>query len=69
MDPAALATAHIGLEAIRRREATEASERPMRAHRRPRSTARAKIRTAIAAVLRSAADAIDVRQAEPARGS
>jgi hypothetical protein len=62
MDPAAIATAHIGLEAIRRRE-----ERPTSQRRRPAS--RRSIRRAFAATLRGVAAAIDVQPQEPARGT
>jgi hypothetical protein len=63
MDPAAFATAHIGLEAIRRGEAADAKPRPRA------STRRRSIRVAIAASLRGVAAAIDAKPQEPARGT
>jgi hypothetical protein len=63
MDPAAIATAHIGLEAIRRGETAHV------APRRRAATARRSLRVAIAATLRAAAAAIDVTPQEPARGT
>ena len=58
MDPAALGTALIGLEAIRSREADEASERAprIRARQRPRLVA---FRAALAGTLRALADALE----------
>jgi hypothetical protein len=65
MDPAAFATAHIGLEAIRR----DAADLPNHARSDPsrrRQTNRTRIRNVIAAALRSAAAAIDTSPREQA---
>jgi hypothetical protein len=69
MDPAAFGTAHIGLEAIRRREATEASDGEAVARRRHASTSRPSIRASLAASLRAVADAVDARPRDQARGT
>ena len=60
MDPAAIGTALIGLEAIRRREADDAPPRPRstRPHRRPRLVT---FRAALAGTLRTLADALEPR--------
>jgi hypothetical protein len=67
MDPAAFGTAHIGLEAIRRREAAESSGTGELTRQRPAST-RHPIRITIARVLRAAANAIDRQTLERAAG-
>jgi hypothetical protein len=67
MDPAALGTALIGLEAIHRREAFETSEDRQLPRRAAPSNRRPSIRGAIAATLRSVADGIDVHPTERAR--
>jgi hypothetical protein len=69
MDPAAFGTAHIGLEAIRRREATEASDGVAASRRRQPSTTRTSIRVWLAAALRAVADAVDARPRERAQGT
>ena len=64
MDPAAIGTALIGLEAVRR----QSDELPARA---PSSRQRARLasqRGAIAAALRTLADSVEVRPREAARG-
>jgi hypothetical protein len=68
MDPAAFGTAHIGLEAIRRREAAESSATPARSRQRRTST-RHTIRVTIARSLRAAANAIDRQSLERAGGA
>ena len=68
MDPAALGTTHIGLEAIRRRETLDDSESRDAARRRHRTATRRGLRVAIARSLRSVANAIDTQPAQPALG-
>ena len=69
MDPAALGTAHIGLEAIRRREAIEASGGEAASRRRQPSTTRTSIRAWLATALRAVADVVDARPRDRAHGT
>lgn len=69
MDPAALGTTLIGLEAIRASESTDESRRTDGPRPRRRPASRPSIRSAIAATLRKAAAAIDAHPPEPARGT
>jgi hypothetical protein len=69
MDPAAFGTAHIGLEAIRRREAAEASDGEAASRRRHPSTTRTSVRASLAAALRAVADAVDARPSDRAHGT
>ena len=68
MDPAAFATAHIGLEAIRCRDADDEPLLARRAQRQPRSTRPTALRSAIAAALRWVAAAIDPQPRDQAHG-
>jgi hypothetical protein len=66
MDPAAIGTALIGLDAVHR----QSDEAPARTTRlRPRHGHLATTRNAVAAVLRTLANALEARPREPARGS
>jgi hypothetical protein len=69
MDPAAFATAHIGLEAIRRRENDDEPDGSRRVRPRPQSTGPVALRSAIAAALRRLAAAIEPQPRERARGT
>ena len=63
MDPAALGTTIIGLEAIRARS----DDRPPRGGRRsPRTSLVATIRTAVAMALRALADSLEPSPRQPA---
>jgi hypothetical protein len=68
MDPAAIGTALIGLEAVRRREATEASTEAAARRRHPRTT-RTSFRASFARALRTVADAVDARPRDQAHGT
>ena len=63
MDPAALGTTLIGLEAVRRRQA-DALPRARHHHRRL-----ATLRAALAGTLRTVADSLEAPPREPAAGS
>jgi hypothetical protein len=65
MDPAAIGTALIGLEAIRRSD--DLPVRPARTGAR-RRTHRSAFRAALAGTLRTLADSLEARPREAARG-
>jgi hypothetical protein len=66
MDPAALGTTIIGLNAVRARQSDEAPRRVIRS--RPPHQRRATFRATVAAALRTLADSLDARSPEHARG-
>ena len=69
MDPAAIGTALIGLDAIRQREATANPDAEAAARRRHPLATRRSVRASVAASLRAVANAVDARPRDQAHGT